>query len=398
MAIGEESIGDLSPMPLPPTKTALNEDELLLVRAAHDFARGELFAKDRAWDVDESSAFEVVPTLGDMGFLSMLLPTEHGGLGVSYRTYASILHELAVFSPSACVTVGVHNMVAHIVDVTAREPLRSEWLASMGGADGFAAFAISEAGAGSDPSSAKAEAHQADGGYRLTGEKMWVTNGISAKWFLILARHTTGAAQGKLSAFFVDGETAGLERTKITGKMGIRGSETAVLALNDVFVPADSMLGEPGGGLGVCLHGLNGGRIGIAAQASGIAEACLFEMKKYANEREQFGQPIGRFQGVGNMLADSVTELEAAKLLIWRAAGFVDRGVVNRSAASMAKLYASETANRVAYRAVQVHGGTGYVHECRVEQLYRDARITSIYEGTSEIQRIVISRDLVRSV
>jgi alkylation response protein AidB-like acyl-CoA dehydrogenase len=176
--------------------------------------------------------------------------------------------------------------------------------------------------------------------------------------------------------------------------MGIRGSETAVISFNDTFVPDSHVVGEPGKGMAVCLKSLGRGRVGIAAQATGIAEACLTEMVSYARQREQFNQPIGKFQAVGNMIANSAVDLEAAKALVWRAAASVQWGEDDRRATSMAKLYASEAANRIAYRAVQVHGGSGYVNECRVEQLYRDARVTTIYEGTSEIQRIVIGREI----
>jgi alkylation response protein AidB-like acyl-CoA dehydrogenase len=226
---------------------------------------------------------------------------------------------------------------------------------------------------------------------------MWVTNGMSARWFLTLVRLKDASSDEPWCTLMIDGAQQGVERSKISGKMGIRGSETAVVHLNDVFVPAEHLLGQRGQGLEVCLCGLNGGRIGIAAQATGIAEACLEEMIHYARTREQFGRPIGMFQAIGEMVAQSAVDLEAAKLLTWRAAAQADTGNLERTDSSMAKLFASECANRIAYRAVQVHGGTGYVNESRVEQLYRDARITSIYEGTSEIQRFVIARELGRA-
>jgi alkylation response protein AidB-like acyl-CoA dehydrogenase len=225
---------------------------------------------------------------------------------------------------------------------------------------------------------------------------MWVTNGVSAGWLFVLAKLEGVPEDRSYCTFLVRGDAKGLTRDKIHGKMGIRGSETAVLHFQDVLVPREYQVGEQGKGLLVCLSTLNGGRISIAAQAAGIAEACLSEMISYARQREQFGQPIGRFQAVGNMIADSVVDLEAAKILIWRAASTVAEDHTDRAASAMAKLFASEAANRIAYRAVQVHGGAGYVRECRVEQLYRDARITSIYEGTSEIQRIVLARELAK--
>lgn len=383
-------------MPLAPIEATLNDDDSVLISAVSEFARNELLARDRSWDEDESSVVEVLPQLGEMGLLSLLVPTDLGGLGCSYKIYAAILHELARFSPSTCVTIGVHSMVGRILDKGAEEPMRSEWLGVWGEPESFSAFCLSEAGAGSDASAAKAEAHVVEGGVRISGEKMWVTNGMKAKWFLTMARMRGGDEDGMLCAYLIDGESNGIERAKIKGKMGIRGSETAVVNFDETFVPARNRLGKPGSGLTVFLAGLNGGRIGIAAQATGIAEACLEEMVSYARQREQFGQAIGAFQAIGNMIADSRVDLEAAKALVWRAASEVDAGNTNRIASSMAKLFASEACNRIAYRAVQVHGGSGYVNECRVEQLYRDARITSIYEGTSEIQRLVIARELAK--
>lgn len=381
-------------MALLPVEVAHTDDEALLIQAAHEYAANELFPLDRAWDRGDSSVAAVLPKLAEMGFLNLLVPQGYGGLGCSYRTYAAILHEIGCWSASACVTVGVHNMVGLILSRCAEEAAKAEWLASWGEVDSFAAFALSEACAGSDARGTRATAVEADGGYRVNGEKMWVTNGLTARWFLTLVRLGTGTDNAALTALLIDGREAGVERSAIRGKMGIRGSETAVISFSDTFVPRAHLLGERGGGLAVFLAALNSGRIGIAAQGTGIAEACLNEMVSYARQREQFGRPIGRFQAVAEMIADSKVELEAAKALIWRAASLEDAGTPSRAASSMAKLYATEAANRIAYRAVQVHGGTGYVNECRVEQLYRDARITTIYEGTSEIQRLVIAREL----
>jgi len=384
-------------MPLIPSETSVTQDDALLIEGAREFARIELLALDRAWDQDESSVVEVLPKLAEMGFLNLLGPQEFGGLGISYRAYAAILHELARWSPSTCVTVAVHNMVVRILDHRARGEARERWLSSWGSEESFGAFAISEAGAGSDTKAIKTQAVEVDGGFRVQGEKMWVTNGMSARWLLTLTRLKESRDKEPWCALMIDGHSPGIERTKIKGKMGIRGSETAVIHLNDVFVPDGHLLGQRGQGLEVCLEGLNGGRIGIAAQATGIAEACLEEMIRYAKTREQFGRPIGAFQAVAEMIAVSAVELDAAKLLVWRAATQADADNLERTASSMAKLFASECANQIAYRAVQVHGGTGYVNECRVEQLYRDARITSIYEGTSEVQRFVIARELGRT-
>lgn len=367
---------------------------MVLVEAVREFAREVLLPMDRRWDVDESSVAEVLPRLGEMGLLALSIPESLDGLACPYRTYAAIIHELAYFSPSTAVTVAVHNMVGRILAKFTTDPLRQELLSRWGDPVNFSAFALSEANAGSDAAAVRATATAVEGGYRVNGEKMWISNGMNARWFLTLVRLADAPERDGLCAMLIDGRASGLGRTKIYGKMGIRGSETAVIHLTDVFVPERYLVGPRGHGLHVCLSSLNEGRIGIAAQATGIAEACLAEMVSYARQREQFHRPIGAFQAVGEMLASSAVELEAAKLLVWRAAADVEKGRLSPMAGSMAKLYATECANRIAYRAIQVHGGAGYVRECRVEQLYRDARVTTIYEGTSEIQRLVIAREL----
>lgn len=381
-------------MPLAPKHVELSEDDAAFVEAAREFAQNELLPLDRKWDEGESSIGEVLPTLAEMGFMNLVVPAELGGLGCSYATYAAILHEIAVSSPSTSVAISVHSMVGSIVNSCASDVVREECLPAWGTAENLAAFALSEAGAGSDAKSVALSARAVEGGFRLNGEKMWISNGLHGRWFLTLARLEGASPEKSLCALLVDGNEPGLERTKIHGKMGIRGSDLAVVNYTNVFVPDRYLIGQRGAGLEVFLSSLNLGRIGIAVQATGIAEACLNEMVSYARQREQFGRPIGKFQAVGNMIADSAVELEASKVLIWRAADKVDSGKPDRVASSMAKLYASEAANRIAYRAVQVHGGSGYVQECRVEQLYRDARVTTIYEGTSEVQRIVIARGL----
>ncbi|MFQ5462544.1 MAG: acyl-CoA dehydrogenase family protein [Phycisphaerae bacterium] len=384
-------------MALLPPGEQLNEDQRMILDAVGEFARGELLALDRKWDRDKSCVEDSLPKLSEMGLLSLSLPEQCGGLGCSFRLYAAIVHELARCSPSAAVAVCVHNMVCKILNSLAPEGFRHEHLSHMDEPANFAAFCLSEAGAGSDAGGTRAVAMPVDGGYRISGEKMWITNGLAARWFLTLAR-LEGLDPGEnLCAFLIDGRGPGLSREKIRGKMGIRGSGTAVVALDGCFVPDDHLLGARGEGLRVFLTTLNEGRVGIAAQSTGIGEACLDEMVSYARQRCQFGRPIGSFQAIREMVAQSSVDLAVAKALTWRAATFVDSGNVHRAAASMAKLAASEAANRIAYRAVQVHGGAGYVNECRVEQLYRDARVTTIYEGTSEIQRLVIARELAEA-
>jgi alkylation response protein AidB-like acyl-CoA dehydrogenase len=376
--------------------TSTASDRELLLDAIRKYARNELLDTDREWDRSRSSVADILPELADMGLLSLTLSEEMGGMECDMRTYAAIIHELAYASPSTAVTVAVHSMVVKILGTYASAQWRDEWLGTCGSHESFGAFAISEADAGSDPVSSKTTADRVDGGFRINGSKMWITNGLHARWFVVLARTRPDTRKSDaFSALVVDGQTPGIERDEIHGKMGIRGSETAVIHFNDVFVPDHHLLGEGGRGLSVCLGALDEGRLGIAAQATGIAEACLDEMVAYANQREQFGKTIAGFQAIQAMVADSAVELEASRLLTDRASSMFDSGGRCPRFSAMAKLYASEAANRIAYRAVQIHGGAGFVNECRVEQLYRDARVTTIYEGTSEIQRHVIARELL---
>jgi alkylation response protein AidB-like acyl-CoA dehydrogenase len=287
-------------------------------------------------------------------------------------------------------------MVCEAVKMFAQPAVREALLRTLLAPDNLAAFAISEPDAGSDPGSAKTRAERAEGGWKLSGNKFWVTNGLTGRWFVVLARDRESSPRKDLNMFLLDARQDAIERRSIHGKMGIRGSETAEMRLDGAFVPADHLLGHPGDGLKIALSALDGGRIGIASQAIGIAQACVDLMVSYAKERRQFNRPIADFQAIQWMIADSQTELDASQLLIDRAALLKESGVRFTREASIAKLYASEAANRIAYRAVQIHGGTGFVNECRVEQLYRDARVTTIYEGTSEIQRLVIAREVLK--
>jgi len=374
----------------------LNEDHRLLVEAVRDYARGVLLKLDREWDRTETSCCTHLDQLYEMGLMSLRVPEACGGLYVPTLPYSRIIHELAYASPSVAVSVSVHSMVCEAIKAYAQESLRDELLTHLATPGNLSAFAISEPDAGSDPSSAKVRAEHVAKGWKLSGAKMWVTNGLAGRWFIVLARVGNAGGSKDFSMFLLDATDAGVSRRLIHGKLGIRASETAEMTLDDVIVPENYLLGEPGWGLRIALSALDGGRIGIAAQATGIAAACLDLMVAYAQQRVQFGKPIADFQAIQWMIADGATELTAAQALIDRAALLKDAGQPYTQAASMAKLFASEMANRVAYHAIQVHGGYGFCNEFRVEQLYRDARITTIYEGTSEIQRYVIARHLLR--
>ena len=376
---------------------ALSEDHRMMTEAVRDFARAELTPRDIEWDRTESSCCAELDQLYEMGLMGLRIPEEHGGLDVPTVCYAQIIRELAYASPSVAVTVAVHSMVCEIIAQYGSDDIKAEMLSRLGEPGNLSAFAISEPNAGSDPGGAKTRAENSGGGWKLNGTKMWVTNGMTGRWFVVLARTGNEGNSRDLSMFLMDAQVAGLERNIIHGKMGIRASETAEMSLENVALPEHCLLGEPGWGMRIALSALDGGRIGIASQAVGIAEACLDLMVEYSKQREQFSKPISSFQAIQWMLADSRTELSAAQLLIEQAAALKDEGVDYTQAASMAKLYASEAACRIADRGVQIHGGYGYCNEFRIEQLYRDARITRIYEGTSEIQRIVIARGLLRN-
>lgn len=378
--------------------TTISDDHRLLIEGVRDYARGELLALDAKWDKEESSCCERLGQLYEMGLMGLRVPEDHGGLGCPMLPYAHIIRELSYASPSVAVTVSVHNMVCEAIKMFAADALRDEMQRCLVTPGNLAAFAISEPDAGSDPAAAKTRAVPVAGGWKLTGSKFWVTNGLHGRWFIVLARTDHSGRSKDLSMFMLDAQQDAVERRSIHGKMGIRGSETAEMSLDGAFVPTEHLLGQPGDGLKIALSALDGGRIGIASQAVGISQACLDLMVSYSKERRQFNRPIADFQAIQWMIADSQTELDASQLLIDRAAQLKDAEQPYTREASIAKLFATEAVNRIAYRAVQVHGGTGFVNECRVEQLYRDARVTTIYEGTSEIQRHVIAREILRGV
>jgi butyryl-CoA dehydrogenase len=330
------------------------------------------------------------------GFFGLSFPEEYGGLGVDTVTYAVVVEELAKASAGVCIMVTVHNSVGYYpVAMFGSEETKAEYLPRMAAGE-IAAFCVSEAGAGSDAAGLQATARKDGDHYVLDGSKMWVTNGTRAAFFVVLARTPGSESHRGIHAFLVPRETEGLSVAKKEDKMGLRASDTCVIALDGARVPAANLLGREGDGFRIGMTALDGGRIGVAFQAVGIGQACLEAAVKYAMVREQFGKPLARQPVIGNMLADMGTELEAARLLGYRAAWLKDQGRSYTKEAAMAKLFATEAAGRAADAALQIHGGYGYVKEYDVERYYRDVRVTRIYEGTSEIQRVVIARDLLR--
>ncbi len=324
----------------------------------------------------------------------MLIPEEWGGSGLDTVTYLLALEEIARVDPALAVTMSVHNSLpTQMILRHGSDDLKGRYLRSMAAGERLGAFALSEADAGSDPAAMQCRARNDGDGYVLNGAKAWVTNGGTADIAVAMAR-TGGHGADGISAFVVETGWEGYAVGKEEKKMGLRASNTAEIVFSELCVPAANLIGEEGRGLGYALASLEHGRLGIAAQALGIAEACLALSVGYAKERKAFGRPIGEFQGLRFMLADLAAEVAAARALTYAAAEKQDRGGPARKEASMAKLLASRAAMKAGVTAVQVYGGYGYMRDYPVERYFRDAKVTEIYEGTSEIQRLVIANEL----
>jgi len=326
--------------------------------------------------------------------MGLLIPERYGGAGGDVVSYALVVEELSRVDAGAGVTFSVHAMIARAIALLGSEAQKERYLPQLAQHDVLGAFALSEPDAGSDAANIRATARSVGDGWILNGRKQWCTNGGVAGVIMAMFRTGGGGAKG-ISAFLVDRETPGLEVEKITEKLGIHTSHTCDLAFSEARVPADALLGAEGAGFSSALATLAAGRIGIAAQACGILAAALEASVKFARDRSQFGRPIGAFEGVSFKIARMATDLDAARLLTYQAAALCDAGKPFALEAAKAKLFASTAARKHAAEAVQIHGGYGYTTEFPVERYYRDAKITEIYEGTSEIQQLVIARSLL---
>jgi alkylation response protein AidB-like acyl-CoA dehydrogenase len=375
----------------------LTEEQRMAQDAVREYAQAEIAPIAREYDEAERFPHEQIKGLGELGLLGMIIPEEYGGAGFDTVSYALALEEISRADSSVAVIVSVTNSVCcYPILSFGTEEQKQKYLIPLARGETLGAFCLSEPQAGSDATNQKTRA-VADGDfYILNGTKSWVTNGGLAGVYLVMA--VTGEVEGRkeITAFLVEGETKGLTVSSIEHKMGQRASQTAEMSLTDVRVPKENVLGGIGNGMKVAFGSLDNGRIGIAALSVGIAQAALDESTKYSKDRTAFGKSISEFQAIQHKLADMATEIEGARLLTLRAAALKDAGKSIGSFASMAKLYASETANKVCAEAVQIHGGNGFSRHYNVEKYYRDARITTIYEGTSEIQRIVISRGILK--
>jgi len=377
-----------------PTAFALTDDQRAVGALAREIATREIAPHIAAWDREHVFPVALYRTLGAAGLMGLLVPEAYGGGGTDYQSYALVLEELARVDAGTAVTLSVHAMIGTAIAKLGSEEQRARWLPALATGEALAGFALTEPDAGSDAAAIRARAARDGDAYVLNGRKQWCTNGGYAA--VVMAMFRTGGPGAKgISAFLIERATPGLEVDRVTEKLGIHTSNTVDLTFTDARVPAASLLGAEGAGLSSALGTLAAGRIGIAAQATGILAACLEASVKFAQERVAFGKPIGAFEGVSFKLARMATDLDAARLLTYRAAALCDAGEPFAIAASKAKLFASTAARTHASEAVQIHGGYGYTTEFPVERYYRDAKITEIYEGTSEIQQIVIARDLL---
>lgn len=369
--------------------------------AVRDAAR--VFARERiapvAAENDRLARFpaDLVRGLGELGLLAVNVPEALGGSGAGAVAYAVALQEIAAADCSVAVTMAVTNMVGEIIARFGTPAQQARCLPRLASGEWLAgAFALSEPEAGSDAASLRTTAVRRGEGWMIEGEKLWITSGDVAGVLVVWARTGPGAGASGITAFLVEGGTPGLRVGRHESKMGLRASSTVALSFEGCEVPDQARLGEPGQGYRIALAALDGGRIGIAAQATGTIRAALEASARYAKERTSFGVPIAEHEAIRFMLADLATEHDAARLLVLRAAALKEAGLPFTREASMAKLYAAEAAQRAVTKAVQIHGGYGYTDAFPVERYFRDARVQTIYEGTSEIQRLVIARDLLR--
>lgn len=373
---------------------ALTDEQRAIASLAAEFARREIAPHIAAWDREHAFPRALYGKLTDAGLMGLIVPERYGGAAAGYVAYALAVEELARVDAGTAVTVSVHTMICNAIVKLGSDAQKERWLPNLAAGDGIAAFALTEPDAGSDAAGIRATARRDGDAYVLNGRKQWCTNGSVGAVTMGMFRTGGPGAKG-VSAFLIDAETPGLVVEKVTEKLGIHTSNTCDLAFDDVRVPADALMGAEGEGFGSAMTALAGGRIGIAAQATGILGACLDASVAFAKDRQAFGKPIGAFEGVSFKIAQMATDLDAARMLVYRAAALCDAGRPFAVEASKAKLFASTAARKHASEAIQIHGGYGFTTEFPVERYYRDAKITEIYEGTSEIQQIIIARSLL---
>ena len=369
----------------------LTQEQLMIRDMIREFARREIEPIAQEYNRKGEYPATLVRKLGGMGLFGMMVPENYGGSGAGAVSYSLALQEIAFSCASIAVTLSVTNLVTEPMLAFASEEQKRDFLIPLASGEHIGAFALTEPEAGSDPGGLATAAVKKGNTYVLNGVKQFITNGEYAGVFVVIAR--TAPGKNGLTAFLINKNTPGLIIGKEEDKMGLRASNTVEIILEDCVVPAANMLGKPGMGLQIALKALDSGRIGIASQATGMLAACLHEGVSYAAVRRQFGKPIIQHQTIRNMIADIAVDHEAASLLVWSAASLKDAKKPFTREASIAKLAATESLNRSAYKALQIFGGYGYIRDNKIERIYRDARVTTIYEGTSEIQRMIIARE-----
>jgi alkylation response protein AidB-like acyl-CoA dehydrogenase len=375
----------------------LTEEQLQITRLAREFAESEIAPHALEWDEAQEFPVDVMKKLAELGFLGVLVPQEYGGAGLGYIEYVSIVEEISRVDGAIGLSVAAHNSLCsnHILTF-GTEAQKRKYLPGLASGQWLGAWGLTEPEAGSDASGTQTTAVRESDGYLLNGSKTFTTHGTYGDVFVLMAVTDRSKENRGISAFIIEKGTPGLRAGKKENKLGCRASDTSEVILENCHIPAENLLGQEGEGFINCLEILDGGRISIAALAVGMAQGALEASLKYAKQRRQFGQPISEFQAIQWKLADMATEIEAARLLTYRAAALKNHKKRSTKESSMAKLYAGEMSVRVANEAIQIHGGYGYVKEYPVEKFYRDAKICTIGEGTSEIQRLVIARQLLR--
>ena len=372
----------------------LGEDQKLMAEAAREFAEKKLMPIAEKMDEEEKVPPEIYGELAELGYFGMLLPEAYGGLELDTLSYACAMEELARGSAAVMVGLSVHNsLVCRAIFEYGTDDQKKKYLETLASGETIGAYCLTEPGSGTDAGSLKTFAEEKDDGYVLNGTKSFITSAGFSGLFVVFALTDKALGPKGISCFIVEKDTPGMKIGQKEKKMGLKASDTREVSFMDCKIPKENLVGEKNKGFKIALSLLDNGRVGIAAQALGIAQAAFEEAYKYAHEREQFGQPIANFQAIQFKLSDMALKIEAARLLVYKAAVMKDQGRASKYC-SMAKLCASETANFVANQAVQIHGGYGYVKEYAVERYFRDARVTEIYEGTSEAQRMVIYRNL----
>jgi len=372
---------------------SLTEDQESIREMARDFARNEIAPGVIERDREGAYPTEIIAAAGELGFCGMTIPEEYGGSELDTLSYCLVLEELARECPSTSVTLSVTNSVcAQPIVRFGSDEQKAAYLPKLATGEWIGGFMLTEPDSGSDAKGMRTRAVRDGDDWVLNGSKAWVTNAQVGKIFVVMAR----TADDEITAFLVEDGTPGLAIERMEDKMGLRSSKTAMYSFTDVRLPQSAMLGGQGDGMKVALGSLDSGRLGIASQGLGMGCSALAEAARYANDRVAFGRPIGKFQAIQWMLADMHAELEGARLLLYRAALLSAEGRLDPATASMAKLTCTESAKRACDAAVQIHGGNGYSREYKVERLFRDVRVTTIYEGTSQIQKMVIGRSLLK--